>query len=170
LSGELAGGVGACGFCYVRIVVRSFVLRLILPIRSLADIPDAATGEESLSHWVKVASASLDPCLVLDEKFRVAGVSWSAAQLIGEPAAGIVGRNLVEDVLRVVDFTDAAGSGEIYARGIPPVAALRDNHLSRGLLRLRRPGGDRITLDAVAAPIHGHSDRVVGSITFFASL
>jgi hypothetical protein len=146
------------------------VLRLILPVRPLVDVPAADVGEEALSHWVKVASASLDPCLVLDEKFCIAGISYSAAQLMGEPVAGIVGRNLVDEVLRVVDFTDAAGSGEIYSRGIPPVAALRDNHLSRGLLRLRRPGGDRITLDAVAAPIHGQSDRVVGSITFFASL
>ena len=146
------------------------VLRLILPIRALSDEPSQSDGEDSLRHWVKVASASLDPCLVLDQQYRVAGVSWAAAQLLGEPADGILGRNLVEDVLRVVDFTDAAGSGDGYARGIPPVAALRDNHLSRGLLRLLRPSGDRITLDAVAAPIHGERARVVGSITFFASL
>ncbi|MEO6715350.1 MAG: hypothetical protein ABIM89_18270 [Mycobacteriales bacterium] len=146
------------------------VLRLILPIRLLGTEPRPDETDDALGHWVKVASSSLDPCLVLDEQFRVAGVSWAAAQLIGEPADGILGRNLVDDVLRVVDFTEAAGSGDAYARGIPPVAALRDNHLSRGLLRLLRPTGDRITLDAVAAPIHGERERVVGSITFFASL
>lgn len=147
------------------------MLRLILPIRLLeAGASAEPATDETLAHWVKVASSSLDPCLVLDGQCRVAGLSWSAAQLIGEPADGIIGRNLVDDVLRVVDFTEAAGSGDVYARGIPPVAALRDNHLSRGLLRLQRPTGDRITLDAVAAPIHGERERVVGSITFFASL
>jgi PAS domain-containing protein len=146
------------------------VLRLILPIRLLESSTADDESDDTLGHWVKVASSSLDPCLVLDWQCRVAGVSWAAAQLIGEPADGIIGRNLVEDVLRVVDFTEAAGSGDAYARGIPPVAALRDNHLSRGLLRLQRPTGDRITLDAVAAPIHGDRERVVGSITFFASL
>lgn len=146
------------------------MLRLILPIRLLGTEAAPEEADDALGHWVKVASSSLDPCLVLDDLCRVAGVSWAAAQLIGEPADGIIGRNLVDDVLRVVDFTDAGGSGDAYARGIPPVAALRDNHLSRGLLRLLRPTGDRITLDAVAAPIHGDRERVVGSITFFASL
>lgn len=146
------------------------VLRLILPIRSLEMPPGHPDSDEALGHWVKVASSSLDPCLVLDGEFRVAGVSWAAAKLFGEPPDGIIGRSLIEDVLRLVDFTEAAGSGDGYVRGIPPVAAVRDNHLSRGLLRLLRPTGDRITLDAVAAPIHGDRDRVVGSITFFASL
>ena len=146
------------------------MLRLILPIRSLAAQRPIDLSEDSLGMWVKVASASLDPCLILDGECRVAGLSSSAAQLFGEPADGVLGRNLVEDVLRVVDFTEAAGSGEGYSRGIPPVAALRDNHLSRGLLRLLRPSGESITLDAVAAPIHGSHERVVGSITFFASL
>lgn len=146
------------------------MLHLILPIRSLAAQQPTDDEDDSLGHWVKVASSSLDPCLILDGECRVAGLSWSAAQLFGEPADGVLGRNLVEDVLKVVDFTMAAGSGESYSRGIPPVAAMRDNHLSRGLLRLRRPTGESITLDAVAAPIHGNHERVVGSITFFASL
>ena len=146
------------------------MLRLILPIRLLESPATPEDSDDVLGHWVKVASSSLDPCLVLDREGRVAGVSWSAATLFGEPADGILGRNLLEDVLRVIDFTDAAGTGDVYGRGIPPVAALRDNHLSRGLLRLLRPAGDRITLDAVAAPIHGQLQTVVGSITFFASL
>jgi PAS domain-containing protein len=107
---------------------------------------------------------------VLDDDCRVVGISAAAAELFGKPADAVLGRSLVDEVLRVVDFTDAAGSGEAYSRSIPPVAALRDDHLSRGLLRLARPTGDRVTLDAVAAPIHGSDAQVVGSITFFASL
>jgi len=146
------------------------VLRLILPIRPLDDDAVIDLDDDVLGPWVKLVNASLDPCLVVDEHARIAAVSWLAAELIGEPADGIVDRALVDDVLRIVDFTHAAAPGDDYDRRIPPIAALRDDHLSRGVLRLMRPDGDLITLDAVAAPIHDEHQRIVGSITFFASL
>ena len=145
------------------------MLRLILPVRALAEdrAPDV---EEALGPWMKVVNASLDACLVVDEQARIAAVSSRAADLIGEPADGIVDRALVDDVLHIVDFTHAAAPGDDYDRRIAPIAALRDDHLSRGLLRVMRPAGDLITLDAIAAPIHDERGRIVGSITFFAAL
>lgn len=145
------------------------MLRLILPIRPLGPA-DSTVEDDALGQWVKVATASRDACVVVDDRGRIAGVSATAAQLIGEPADGIIGRSLVDDVLNIVDFTHAAAPGDDYERRIPPVSAVRDNHLSRGLLRLLRPDGDLVTLDAVAAPLHGEHRRTVGSITFFASL
>lgn len=146
------------------------VLRMILPIQPLDEDGAPDVEDDTLGQWVKVVNGSLDPCLVVDEHARIAAVSALAAELIGEPADGILDRALVDDVLRIVDFTHAAAPGDDYDRRIPPIAALRDDHLSRGLLRLLRPDGDLIMLDAVAAPIHDEHRRIVGAITFFASL
>jgi PAS domain-containing protein len=155
---------------FVRHVEGLLVLRLILPIAPLAEDGPAEVEDDTLGQWVKVVNASLDACLVVDEDGRIAAVSGRAADLIGEPADGILDRALVDDVLRIVDFTHAAAPGDDVDRRIPPIAALRDDHLSRGLLRLMRPDGDLIMLDAVAAPIHDDHRRIVGAITFFASL
>lgn len=145
------------------------MLRMILPIRPIAGAMVPAVLDDVLGQWAKVASSSLDACLVLDELCRVVAISSAAATLVGEPADAVLGRSLL-DVLHIVDFTEVAAPGEAYKRSIAPIAAVRDDHLHRGLLRLRRSDNQRITLDAVAAPIRGAQGRVAGSITFFASL
>jgi PAS domain S-box-containing protein len=141
-----------------------------MPIRALDGCADADARSGPLRRWVTVADGSLDACIVVDDEGRIAAGSQQAAELLGVPPGSLVGRLLVEDVLQLVDFTRAAAPGDHYQGRIPPVAVLRDDHLSRGLLRLLRPDGDLITLDAVAAPIHDDQRRVVGSITFFAAI
>jgi PAS domain-containing protein len=145
------------------------MLRMILPIRPIAGAVVPAVLDDALGEWSKVVGGSLDACLVLDDVCRVAAISAAAARYVGEPADAILGRFLLE-VISIVDFTEVAAPGEAYKRSIAPIAAVRDNHLHRGLLRLRRTDGQRVTLDAVAAPIRGPHGKVTGSITFFASL
>ncbi|MDQ6648706.1 MAG: PAS domain-containing protein [Actinomycetota bacterium] len=130
-----------------------------------------AAWPDPLADWMRVATASADACLVVDERGRVAAVSAPAAELLGEHADRMVGRDLLEEVLDVVDFTDEGGPGEHYAERIPPLLSVSRNVLTRGLLRVRRPDGQRLTLDAVAAPVHGRSgSAVVGSVTFLATI
>jgi hypothetical protein len=145
------------------------MLRMILPIRPIAGAVVPAALDDALGQWANVVSGSLDACLVLDDVCRVVAISSTAAAHMGEPAHAMLGRFLLE-VIQIVDFTETAGPGEAYKRSIAPVAAVRDDHLHRGLLRLRQADGQRVTLDAVAAPIRGPHGRVAGSITFFASL
>jgi hypothetical protein len=141
------------------------MLRMILPIRPIAGatVPEVrAVLDDALGEWAKVAGGSLDACMVLDDVCRVAAISATAATFIGEPADAILGRFLLE-VIHIVDFTEVAGPGETYKRSIAPIAAVRDDHLHRGLLRLRRADGERVTLDAVAAPIRGPHGKVAPS-------
>ena len=134
-------------------------------------VDQAGEGPDPLAAWMRVASASAEACLVLDDQGRVAAVSAHAAALLGEHADRMVGRDLLDEVLDVVDFTDEAGPGEHYAERIPPLLSLSRDVLTRGLLRVRRPDGLRLTLDAVAAPVHSRSgSAVVGSVTFLATI
>lgn len=120
---------------------------------------------DALARWVAVASASPDACIVVDHSGRVAAVSANAAALLGEAPAAMVGRGLVDGVLELVDFSDEAGPGD---RRIPPLLALTSDVLTRGLLRIRRSDGRRLTIDAVAAPLHAGGGRVVGALAFLA--
>jgi PAS domain-containing protein len=131
--------------------------------------PELAPLRETLRVWVSVVNASSDTCLVLDRNGRVAGLSASAAALVGERSADVVGRRLVGDVFVIVDFSSAAepvGDRAI----VPATQALDSNVLSRGLVRLRRDDGATVTVDCVAAPLHGADGSIVGSLSFFAKL
>ena len=70
--------------------------------------PELAPLRETLRAWVTVVASSADACLVLDGDGRVAGLSASAAALVNEDAATVVGRRLVGDVFVIVDFSSAA--------------------------------------------------------------
>jgi PAS domain-containing protein len=70
--------------------------------------PELAPLRETLRAWVTVVTTSADPSIVLNADGRVAGLSDSAADLVGEDAADIVGRRLIGDVFALVDFSSAA--------------------------------------------------------------
>lgn len=131
--------------------------------------PELAPLRETLRAWVTVVATSADPCLVLDGDGRVAGLSASAAALVNEDAATVVGRRLVGDVFVIVDFSSAAEPIGDHAI-VPPTQALHSDVLSRGLVRLRRADAVTMTIDAIAAPLHAHDGSLIGSLTFFVPL
>jgi PAS domain-containing protein len=131
--------------------------------------PELAPLRETLRAWVTVAAASADACLVLDRDGRVAGLSATAAALVNEEPANVVGRRLVGDVFVIVDFSSAAEPVGDHAI-VPPTQALHSDVLSRGLVRLRRSDGVTVTIDAVAAPLHATDGSLIGSLTFFTPL
>lgn len=125
--------------------------------------------EDALAHWVAAARASLDACLVVDAGGTIAALSPTAAELLGTNATAFVGCAL-DDVLHLVDFTDGAQEARGTDRRIPPLIAVRENSLSRGMMRVRRPDGHRLMLDAVAAPIHDTDSNPIGAVSFLASI
>ncbi len=131
--------------------------------------PELAPLREALRAWVTVVSTSADACLVLDRDGRVAGLSSSAAALVNEQAANVVGRRLVGDVFVLVDFSSAAEPVNDTGT-VPPIQAVQADVLSRGLMRLRRSDELTVTLDAVAAPLHAADGSVIGSMTFFSRI
>ena len=141
---------------------------LLIPlVKAEEELP---TVIEPLAAWVAVASASPDPCLVLDDRGRVAGCSAPAAELLGEPRDQMRGRPLVGDVIDVVDFSAQAGPGDHYALRIPPLLALASEMPARGLLRVRHSDGRHVTIDAVSAPVHATGGRLAGSVSFLAAI
>lgn len=131
--------------------------------------PAPEPDEDALGQWVAAARTSLDACLVVDAGGTVAGLSPTAAELLGTAASSLIGRSL-DDALNLVDFTNGAKEARGAARRIPPLIAVRENSLSRGMMRVRRPDGDRLMLDAVAAPIHDNDRRPIGAVSFLASV
>ena len=131
--------------------------------------PELAPLRETLRAWVTVVASSGDPCIVLDRDGRVAGLSASAAALVHEEPANVVGRRLVGDVFVIIDFSSAAEPIGDHAI-VPPTQALESDVLSRGLVRLRRRDKVTVTVDAIAAPLHAPDGEVIGSLTFFAPL
>ena len=146
---------------------------IVVPIRALAPEPERepppAEPEHALGHWVAAARASLDACLVVDAGGTVAALSPTAADLLGTHSSDLVGRHL-DEALVLVDFTDVALEARGNDRRIPPLIAVRENSLSRGMMRLRRPDGHRLMLDAVAAPIHDEERKPIGAVSFLASI
>lgn len=131
--------------------------------------PAAPLPEDSLGHWVAAARASIDACIVVDVGGSVAALSPSAADLLGTQSSTVLGR-LLDEVLHLVDFTDGAHEARGTERRIPPLIAVRENSLSRGMMRVRRPDGARLMLDAVAAPIHDTDRKPIGAVSFLASV
>jgi PAS domain-containing protein len=132
-------------------------------------LPELVPLRETLRAWVSVVATSPDACLVLDRGGRVAGLSASAAALVGEQPVDVVGRRLVGDVFLIIDFSSAAEPVGDHAL-VPSTQALQADVLSRGLVRLRRNDGVTVTVDCVAAPLHAADGSIVGSLTFFAKL
>jgi PAS domain S-box-containing protein len=150
---------------------------IVVPIVALAGQGGAAAsaaapaepGGDALAHWVKAACRSLDACLVVDVAGTVSALSPTAADLLGTDAATVLGRSL-DEVLHLVGYTESAGEARGAERRIPPLIAVRENSLSRGMMRVRRPDGARLMLDAVAAPIHDSDSNPIGAVSFLASV
>lgn len=151
---------------------------IVVPIHPLPDVVDlraeshgpvAPEPTDGLDQWTAAARMSYDACLVIDTGGCLAAVSPTAADLLGTPSGEIVGRPL-DDVLHLLDFSDAAHEAQGVQRRIPPLIAIRENSLSRGVMRVRRPDGARLMLDAVAAPIHDDERRPIGSVSFLAAV
>lgn len=157
---------------YIVVPIHALVSQGAEPASAGADArPDEGDGasDDALACWVEAARSSLDACLVVDACGSVAGLSPTAADLLGAEAGALVGRQL-DDVLNLVDFTDVALEARGVDRRIPPLIAVRENSLSRGMMRLRRPDGHRLMLDAVAAPIHDGERNPIGAVSFLASI
>lgn len=129
----------------------------------------AAQGDDMLARWVAAARMSIDACLVVDAEGTVAALSPMAAELLGTAAPALLGQHL-DAVLNLVDFGDGGSAARGTERRIPPLIAVRENSLSRGVMRLRRPDGARLMLDAVAAPIHDAQRRAVGAVSFLVAV
>ncbi len=151
---------------------------IVVPLRVLpaAQVPSADTppayepdGVDALGAWVSAACSSLDACLVVDAGGTVAALSPTAAELLGANAGTFVGRAL-DEVLHLVDFTSGSNEARGTDRRIPPLIAVHENSLSRGMMRVRRPDGHRLMLDAVAAPIHDTDRNAIGAVSFLAAV
>lgn len=106
--------------------------------------------------------------MVIDADAMIVALSVSCHQLLGLRDS-VVGRGLLDGVLRLLDFTHDGGAltdGEVGK--IPPLLALSSGRLARGLLRVRC-GTGACTLDAIATPIFDTS-TIVGSLTFFSQV
>ncbi|HEU5034992.1 MAG TPA: PAS domain-containing protein [Mycobacteriales bacterium] len=140
------------------------------PARHIVDLGDddrPAVASTPLARWSAAVAAAHDPCLVVDPEGQVLSISTSAADLLGCSAAGVIGRRLL-DVVDLVDFETGALEPD-YAERIAPLAVLGNGGgLMRSLLRVRRPTGERRTIDASSAPLHDVHRNVIGSMSFLA--
>lgn len=141
-----------------------------------AIVPQARTPAEvefvtSLDKWTAPVATATEPCLVIDGSLTILAVSPPASELLGlGKPADVVGRPLLDGVLRLIDFT--AGGGELdepETEKIPPLLAIRSGRLARGLIRVQTDGDAHLTVDAIATPLQD-GDQVVGSLTFFSAI
>ena len=133
-------------------------------------VPEEEQAAGTLQRWSAVARVATEPCLVIDARETIIGVSGAGCELLGlgDPASA-VGRSLLDEV-RLIDFT--ANQGELTESemaNIPPLLAVTSGRLARGLLRVQRLGMLPNTVDAISTPLRD-GDEVVGSLTFFATV
>lgn len=143
-----------------------------------AFLPEAGTCLEaepggSIHCWSQTVAAAAEACLVIDADMTIAAVSASCCKLLGlGTPAGVLGRSLLDGVLRLVDFTAARGElAETEIDKIPPLLALSSGRLARGLLRVEARSGPETdaTVDAIATPLWGNG-QIAGSLTFFSAV
>lgn len=133
-------------------------------------IPAEPEYDEGLDRWSATVRLAAEPCLVIDAEARIMAASASCCALLGlgDPAA-IVGRCLLDGVLRLLDFTAARRElTEAELDTIPPLLALSSGRLARGLIRVQHHAHPDLdaTVDAVATPLWGR-EAAVGALTFF---
>ena len=121
-------------------------------------------AESSLDRWVTAVAGAPEPCLVLSAEGVVLAISASFMRMLGHTDS-VVGRDVLDGVLGLLDFADGGVLGEDEVSKIPPILALTSGRLARGLLRVGS-ADVACTLDAVATPLVA-GDKPVGSLTFF---
>lgn len=124
--------------------------------------------DDPVARWAAVARNATDPCLVLDLDGRVAAMSPPAASLFGQPPDRCGSR--LDEIMILLDFSDSARLAPPTGQRVPPIVAVQENQLSRGVLRVRGADGRPMMLDSVATPLHDAAARVVGALTFFAAV
>lgn len=144
-----------------------------VPLVSPPHPPSRTQHDDSFIRWVSTVATADEPCLVIDTSHQIVAASASCCTMLdlGSPATA-VGRPLVGEALRLVDFTAARGElTEPEIDKIPPLLAITSGRLVRGLLRVQSDvaGEADATVDAVATPLF--RDRAVaGSLTFFSEV
>jgi hypothetical protein len=117
-----------------------------------------------LATWASAVADSEQSCLVIDGHEVVVAISPPFEALLGLTQSP-VGRPLLDEVLKLLDFGDGLmlDDNEIYKS--PPLLALKSSQLARGLMRVKCANGS-CTLDAVATPLIERGETT-GSLTFF---
>lgn len=120
--------------------------------------------QSPLQRWAAAVGEAEECCLILDTEAVIVAISTPFEQLLGldRPA---VGRDVLDGVLRLLDFADGGVLTDAEVGKIPPLLALTSGRLARGLLRVRA-ADSACTLDAIATPLLD-SGRIAGSMTFF---
>jgi PAS domain-containing protein len=120
-----------------------------------------------LDAWLSAVADAEELCLILDAGGVIMGASPPCVRLFGAGSIEeLLGRGLLEDVVALLDFSDAADRlPEWQLHRLPPLMAIGSGAPSRGLIRMRT-GGEVITLDAVATPLRV-AGELAGSLTFF---
>lgn len=136
------------------------------------DGSDGGTPAGPLPRWAATVAGANEPCLVIDGAATVVAASPSCRKLLGmAPAAAGKHRFLLDCVGRLVDFTAAREElTQVEIDKIPPLLALSSGRLARGLMRVYDGGDFDVTVDAIATPLCGDDDTVVGSLTFFSAV
>ncbi|HEY9483786.1 MAG TPA: hypothetical protein VIR00_12570 [Micromonosporaceae bacterium] len=141
-----------------------------IPASELVDDRSDDLIPSNVDHWADAVDHATEPCIVIDAKAVVAAASPAACRLLGfaDPSAA-AGVCLHDGTLPLIDFAATAHPlPDTELAKIPPVQALLSERLARGLLRVRL-GGDVVTIDAIATPLH-EGGHVVGSLTFFCTV
>lgn len=139
---------------------------LLAPLRELQP-NEPKGGRGPLAAWATAVRSASEACVLLDTGAAVAAASPAFAELVGVPLAQLAGARLFDTVLRVLDFNGGLPVPAEEVSRVPPLLALSAGALARSLLRVRRPDGTCLTLDAVSSPLHAASgDDVEGSVTF----
>jgi len=121
----------------------------------------------SLERWTAAVRDAEEFCLLLDTDAVVVAISPPFEGLLGAGRA-VVGRDLFDDVLKLIDFADGGPIADGDASKIPPLMALTSGHLARGLLRVDTAEG-QCTFDAVGTPLV-EGAATAGSLTFFSRI
>ncbi|WFE25585.1 hypothetical protein O7623_19625 [Solwaraspora sp. WMMD791] len=143
------------------------------PLVPQAREPMEPMRTDNFQLWVATAAVALEPCLVIDQDYRIVAASRSCCELLGLGDPGTVEGSPLLAGLRLVDFTAARSElDETEIDKIPPLLALTSGRLARGLLRVATAivdGQGDGTVDAVATPVWS-GNKVAGSLTFFAPI
>jgi PAS domain-containing protein len=150
--------------------VPSLILRLepLQPPPVVVDVDEPADSSTPLGRWSAAVAAAQDACLVLDPDGRVVSLSATAAELLDCSDDGVIGRRFA-DIAALIDF-ETGETDPDYVSRIPPLAVLSGGGMGRSLIRVRHSDDAPVTLDVCAMALHDAAGRVVGSLSWFATL